>query len=123
MSKGLGNDIIEIERIERIISRYGQRFIDKLFTAAEQAYCLGRAHASRHFAGRFAAKEAISKALGTGFGKDLAWLDIEITNNQNGKPVVALSASAAKHFGNPQILLSISHCHSYATAVALVHDD
>ena len=120
MSKGLGNDIIEIDRLERIISRYGQRFFDKLFTPVEQAYCLRRAHASRHFAGRFAAKEAISKALGTGFGKDLAWLDIEITNDQNGKPVVTLTPTAAKHFGNPQILLSISHCHAYATAVAIV---
>lgn len=120
MIKGLGNDIIEIERIERIITRYGKQFLDKLFTSAEQKYCLKYAHSSRHFAGRFAAKEAISKALGTGIGKMLTWMDIEVINDQNGKPIVKLSQDAEKRFDHPKILLSISHCHSYAAAVAIV---
>lgn len=119
MVKGLGNDIIEVERIEKIIHRYGKQFLDKLFTPAEQNYCLKYSHSGRHFAGRFAAKEAVSKALGTGIGRMLSWMDIEIMNDQNGKPIVKLSQNAEKRFGHPQIILSISHCRSYATAVAI----
>lgn len=72
-----------------------------------------------HFAGRFAAKEAIAKALGTGFGAEVAWHDIEILGNELGKPEVYLSEAAKKRFKNPRILVSISHSTSHATAVAL----
>lgn len=119
MFEGIGNDIIEVERIGKAIQRYGQKFLDRLFTQAEQAYCLKHRDSERHFAGRFAAKEAIAKALGTGFGTSLHWLDIEITNAPSGKPIVILSELAKERFKNPKIYLSISHCKSCATAVAL----
>ena len=80
----------------------------------EQRYCLKYGEAARHFAGRFAAKEAIVKALGTGFS-GISWTDIEIVNDENGKPYANLS----QKFQNIQMLLSISHCHAYATAVAI----
>jgi len=117
--QGLGNDIIEIERIEKIILRYGEKFLKKIFTLAEINYCSKHAHHFRHFAGRFAAKEAISKSLGCGIGRDIGWLEIEILNDERGKPVVELSKAAKKKFNSPQISISISHCKSYACAVAI----
>lgn len=117
--KGLGHDMIEISRIQRLIERYGQKFLDRLFTKDEQAYCLQYSRAAERFAGRFAAKEAISKALGTGFREEVTWKGIEILPGNEGKPIVMLSDNINKRFGNPQIMLSISHCKEYASAVAI----
>jgi len=117
--QGLGIDIIEIERIERSLSRYGQRFLARLFTQRELDYCNKHNYRARHLAGRFAAKEAVAKALGCGIGENLSWKDIEILNNASGQPVVHLSPHRANHFGHPRLLLSISHCKAYANAVAL----
>jgi holo-[acyl-carrier protein] synthase len=117
--QGLGNDIIEIKRVSQSIERHGQHFLNRLFSQKEQDYCYKYKDPAPHFAGRFAAKEAIAKALGTGFGADLSFHDIEIMNDEHGKPAVQLSDAAKKRFSNPQILVSISHCNSYATAVAI----
>jgi holo-[acyl-carrier protein] synthase len=119
MIEGIGNDIIEVARIEAILQRYEKRFLNRLFTMQEQAYCLNKKHPALHFAGRFAAKEAIAKALGTGFRKGLTWLDIEILNDEYGKPIVILSHSVSANFCHPSIFISISHCHQYATAFAI----
>lgn len=116
---GLGNDIIEIERIRQSIERHGAHFLDRLFSAKEQEHCLKFKDSAPHFAGRFAAKEAIAKALGTGFGAELSWHDLEILGDDHGKPTVHLSAEANKRFNNPHILVSISHSASHATAVAI----
>jgi holo-[acyl-carrier protein] synthase len=115
----LGSDIIEVERISANIKKYGPRFLDRLFTQAEQEYCLLYREPARHFAGRFAAKEAIVKALGTGISPEISWLDIEIINDSRGKPYVHFSEKVNEHFSHPQIELTISHCRSYALAVAL----
>lgn len=117
---GLGNDIIEVARIEAILARHGQHFLDKLFTLDEQTYCLKHQDAARHLAGRFAAKEAVVKAIGTGFREGTGWLDIEILNNDEGKPVVHLSKALKELLGNLEVLISISHCKEYASAVALL---
>lgn len=119
MNMNVGNDIIEIARIRSAIERHGQHFLDKIFTNNEKEYCLQHAKSEIHFAGRYAAKEAISKALGSGIGELLHWHDIEIINDNAGKPQVSLSAKAKKTFANPTIILSISHCREYATAVAI----
>lgn len=116
---GIGNDIIEIDRIERSIRRYGQKFLDRIFTKNEQSYCLKHHRSSRHFAGRFAAKEAVVKALGTGIREGVSWQDIEIINDEFGKPCVSLSSKLQATFPDTQILLSISHSQLYATAVAI----
>ncbi len=116
---GIGNDIIEIERVRRSIEKYGERLLDKLLTEKEKCYCLEFRDPAMRFAGRFAAKEAIVKALGCGFGKSAAWRDIEIINNKEGKPEVHLNSALLKQFGNPTVLISISHCKLYATAVAV----
>jgi holo-[acyl-carrier protein] synthase len=117
---GIGNDIIEISRIREVMGRQGQRFLDRVFTKKEQQYCLKHKEPERHFAGRFAAKEAIAKALGSGLKDGLSWLDIEILNDSQGKPVATLSPAISERLNKPQILLSISHCKEYATAVALL---
>jgi holo-[acyl-carrier protein] synthase len=116
---GLGNDIVEIERIRGIMQRYPQRFLDRVFTLSEQAYCQERKDPAVHFAGRFAAKEALVKALGTGFSQGIGWKDFEILPDHRGKPSVHLSRQTQERLGNLSLMISISHCRHYATAVAL----
>ncbi|EKE20464.1 MAG: holo-[acyl-carrier-protein] synthase [uncultured bacterium] len=117
---GIGTDIIEIERLRNSYLRKGQAFIDKLFTDDEKKYCLKYKDPIPHFAARFAAKEAVVKALGIGFGKEISFLDIEIVNESNGKPIVIVSENAKKNFNYTNILISISHSEKYATAFCLI---
>ncbi len=119
MILGIGNDIVEVERIRRVIKRYGQRFLNRLFTTYEQNYCLRRKDPALHFAGRFAAKEAVVKAFGTGFTKAIGFLDVEIMSNKDGKPGIVLSPIVDQLMNYPKICISISHCHTYATAIAI----
>ncbi len=113
MIKGIGTDIIEIDRIRKSIERFGSRFYKRIFTANELDYCLKHQDPVPSLAARFAAKEAIAKALGTGIGTHLSWLDIEIRNNSEGCPEVFIPKNRY------HIKLSISHCHAYATATAI----
>jgi len=115
---GIGNDIIEIERIKGVIERHGQRFLDRLFTKKEQIYCQKAKEPYRHYAGRFAAKEAIAKAIGTGFGPDLSWTEIEILNDPSGKP----TARVKNNKSQGHVLISISHCKHYATAFCIIEE-
>lgn len=119
MILGIGTDIIEVQRIRDIMKRYPKRFLERIFTSDEQTYCMRRKDPALHLAGRFAAKEAIVKALGTGFANGLSWLDIEIRNDPLGKPSPFFSDFANDLFGNPILQISISHCHQYATAFAI----
>jgi holo-[acyl-carrier protein] synthase len=119
MIVGIGNDILEIQRIQESIEKLGHRFLDRLFTKKEQEYCNQFERSVPHFAGRFSAKEAIAKALGTGFGAKLSWLDIEILNDSSGRPFVQCSEAMNQQFNHPQIFISISHCRNYATAFAV----
>lgn len=118
--KGLGIDLVEIERIKDAIDSQGQKFLDRLFTLREQEYCnLLKKDPAIRFAARFCAKEALVKALGCGFGKDIGFLDIEILNNDLGKPEIFLSQKVKERFSNPQLHLSLSHSKSMATAVVI----
>jgi holo-[acyl-carrier protein] synthase len=117
---GIGTDIVDIERIKKAIERQGEAFLRRLFTEAEQAYCAQFNAAERHYAGRFCAKEAIVKAAGIGLRDGVSWLDIEILNNSLGQPQVRLQGHLATLLGPVITHLSISHCHSYATATALI---
>ncbi len=116
---GVGNDIIEIDRIRSCIAEHGDRFLSRLFTEEERFYCLKHADPAPRFAGRFSAKEAIVKALGCGMGSEINWQDISIVADLKGKPEVLLSPLAQKQFQNPRLLVSISHCKQYATAFAI----
>jgi holo-[acyl-carrier protein] synthase len=118
---GVGIDIIEISRIEEAIRR--PAFINKVFTAAEQIYCEGRGRQrSASYAARFAGKEAVSKALGTGFSGG-SWQDVEIILNEQGQPQVTLSgyfAGVAEQLGGAKIHISLTHARNYAAAQALL---
>jgi len=119
---GIGTDIVECLRIGRMVQQHGELFLNRVYTPREIRYCQGRKHATEHFAGRWAAKEAIMKCLGTGWRKGLCWTDMEIRNDPQGKPHVLLRGAArdrAQHMGIGEVLLSISHCRAYATAYAL----
>jgi len=117
-----GIDLVETDRIRDMYARHGQRFLDRIFTPAEQAYCLDRKRKFDHLAGRFAAKEAVLKVLGTGWRNGIAWTDIEITNSAAGEPAVALTgrcAELAARRGLGRILLSISHIETHGMASAI----
>jgi holo-[acyl-carrier protein] synthase len=119
---GIGTDIIECLRIGQMIERHGELFITRVYTAHEIQYCQSRKQATQHFAGRWAAKEAVLKALGTGWRKGISWRDVEIRNEPGGRPVVALRGGArdvVEQLGITEMLISISHCRSHATAYAL----
>ena len=119
---GIGTDIVECLRIAQMIDRHGELFISRVYTTQEIQYCQSRKQATQHFAGRWAAKEAVLKALGTGWRRGISWRDIEIRNDPGGKPTVALRGGArevVEKLGIGQMLISISHCRSHATAYAL----
>jgi holo-[acyl-carrier protein] synthase len=119
---GIGTDIVECLRIGRMIERHGELFLTRVFTVRELRYCQRSKHATEHFAGRWAAKEAVLKCLGTGWSKGLCWTDIEIDNDPAGKPAVRLHAATrqyAESIGIRDVLITISHCRAYAVAYAL----
>jgi len=110
-----GVDIIEIPRVQRVLAEYGRRFLERIFTEGEIAYCRGRAP---NLAARFAAKEATMKALGTGT-RGVSWKDIEVLRRESGEPHIRLSGRAeacAQRLGVVEISLSLSHCQEYAVA-------
>ena len=120
---GIGIDVVEVERIASSMDEFGDRFVNKIFTESERAYCDGQKNPKIHYAARFAAKEAISKAMGTGIGKDMAWLDMEIRRRPSGEPEVHLSGDAekfAKANHIKQIKISLTHAEHYAAANAVV---
>ena len=117
----IGSDIVEVARVERLITRY-ERAERRLFTDAEIDYCRARRNWHEHMAARFAAKEAVLKALGTGLGPGMRWTDVEVVNEENGRPLVRLSgevAAFAERRGVLQVELSISHTSGLALAQAL----
>ncbi|MCH9626660.1 MAG: Holo-[acyl-carrier-protein] synthase [Chlamydiales bacterium] len=117
---GIGTDIIEIRRIKEAIERHGDRFVDRLFTERERHYCQKHRDPTPRFAGRFAAKEAILKALGKGFKPEVQWQEIEVLNDPHGKPEVHLSTRLKEIFPLTHLFVSISHCEEYATATAIL---
>jgi holo-[acyl-carrier protein] synthase len=119
---GIGTDIVECLRVSQMIERHGEHFTTRVFTPRENAYCSSRRLANQHYAGRFAAKEAILKALGTGWNQGVEWTDIEVRSEPSGRPTVAFSGKAreiCESKGIQEVMLSISHCRTHATAYAL----
>jgi holo-[acyl-carrier protein] synthase len=117
--RGIGTDIIEIDRIKKALEK-NSSFIDKVFTKAEQEYCKQFSESERQFTARFCAKEAVAKALGEGITENLSWLDIEVSHDKKGKPIILLSSPAKEKFSSLGVfLISLSHCKNYATATAI----
>jgi holo-[acyl-carrier protein] synthase len=105
-----------------MIERHGELFVSRVYTPHEIQYCQSRKQSTQHFAGRWAAKEAALKALGTGWIKGIGWRDVEVVNDGGGKPLIALHGGARQRgveIGLGEMLISISHCRNYATAYAL----
>jgi holo-[acyl-carrier protein] synthase len=123
MCDGAGTDIVSVPRIEALMDRGGDRFLQRWFTPVEIAYCTGKAVPSRHFAARLAAKEAVVKALPVAWDGPLPWRSIEIVNEPRGRPTVRFSgdfSAVTQRVGVRDVRVSLSHCDEYATAIALV---
>lgn len=119
---GIGIDVVEVDRIASAIERHGDHFVAKLFTDAERKYCDAQKRSALHYAARFAAKEAVSKALGTGIGGQAGWLDLEITRDASGAPKLVLSGAAAEFAALNEITsiqISLTHARDYAAANAI----
>jgi holo-[acyl-carrier protein] synthase len=119
MIVGSGIDLVEIGRIQHSMERYGARFLNRVFTPAEQEYCLRKRASAESFAARFAAKEAAAKALGTGISRGVRWLEIEVVREPSGKPGVAFHGNAARiasGLGVARAALSLTHTAALAMA-------
>src|ERR1700719_439262 len=122
MIVGLGVDVAEVSRIEAAIARRGRAFLDRIFTPSEIVYCERHRNSAERFAGRFAAKEAAMKALGTGWARGVRWVDIEVVRAPGGKPTLKLSGesrSIAECIGVKNIALTITHTGNTALAVVI----
>jgi holo-[acyl-carrier protein] synthase len=125
MIVGTGIDLAEIGRIQRAYDRYGQRFLNHVYTASEQAYCLRKRNKAESLAARFAAKEAGAKALGTGINYGVSWLEIEVVREASGKPSLKFHGRAAEraaHLGAAHAALSITHTGDLSMASVVLED-
>ena len=125
MMLGLGTDLIETSRVQESMNRFGQRFLERIYTAGEIAYCRRKKNAAESFAARFAAKEAGTKALGTGISRGVSWKELEVRREAGGRPVLHLTGRAAERataMGVRRIHLSLTHSRDLAMAVVVVED-
>ena len=122
---GSGIDLVEIGRIRQSLDRFGERFLDRVFTKAEQAYCLRKRNAAESLAARFAAKEAGAKALGTGISRGVSWLDIEVVREPGGRPRLRFLGNAqniADRLGVVRVALSLAHTGEISVASVVLED-
>jgi holo-[acyl-carrier protein] synthase len=120
---GTGTDLTEIERIAKSVERFGDRFLDRIYTAAELRYCLRKKNSAESLAARFAAKEAGAKALGTGIAKGVSWREIEVTHLPGGRPTLLFhgrAAQRAEKMGVTGAHLSLSHSRDMAIATVIL---
>jgi holo-[acyl-carrier protein] synthase len=123
---GTGIDIVEVERLEGVVARRGERFLRRVFTGAERAYCDARARPGTHYAGRFAVKEAVLKALRTGWSQGIGWREVEVVPGAKGEPSARLTGEAlrrAQAMGIETVHISISHTDRYAVASAVAEGE
>lgn len=119
----MGIDIIEVSRIKVSIEDYSSLFTERIFTPDEIKYCSNKPNPFQHYAARFAAKEAFSKATGTGWNTDFSWQEVEVMNEASGRPLLRLSGLALRNFGMKKIFLSLSHSGDYVAAVVIVSSE
>jgi holo-[acyl-carrier protein] synthase len=123
MILGIGVDLCEVDRIEAAIARHGERFLTRIYTEAERAYCESKPNRMERFAGRFAAKEAAMKAIGTGWRRGVGWRDVEVRRAASGQPIIIFSGVArriADELGVRRALVSITHIKSMAMAQVIL---
>ncbi|MDR0533417.1 MAG: holo-ACP synthase [Verrucomicrobiales bacterium] len=120
---GTGLDLVECERIRQSVEKFGERFLERIFLPGEVAYASHQKYPHRHLAARFAAKEAVSKAFGTGIGERLGWHDMEVSRRENGEPYLQLHANGEKLLrerGAGRVMISLTHTEHYAAATAIL---
>jgi len=120
---GLGADLIEVERVRGVLERQGPRFLERVFTEEEREYCSRMAHPHKHYAARFAAKEAVSKCFTTGIGAELGWRSVSIYHGARNQPLVRLDdkgQALLAQIGATHVLVTLSHTESHAMAVAAI---
>ncbi len=120
---GIGCDLVEVERIGQVIERHGDRFLDKTFTDEERAYCATLKFPQKHYAARWAAKEAVAKAFTTGIGEHLDWTSISVYHGERQEPLVRLDQKGRKllsEVGGAGVLISLSHTEMHAMAFATI---
>jgi holo-[acyl-carrier protein] synthase len=122
MIRGIGVDIIEISRIAESVDRLGDAFLHKIFTETEIQYCQPRKNPVQHYAARFAAKEALSKALSTGWAGEFQWKNVEVVNEASGKPVIRLSGKTAAALEGCSVHLSLSHSDTSVVAFVVIEN-
>jgi len=125
MIVGTGIDITEVDRIARAIARHGERFLNRVFTAAEIRYCESKKNKAERYAARFAAKEAALKAIGTGWRQGVAWREIEVGREPGGRPTVSFSGKVRQHaerLGARRASLSLTHTAETAMAQVILED-
>jgi holo-[acyl-carrier protein] synthase len=125
MIVGIGTDLTEVPRIRHSIARYGDRFLNRIYTARERAYASSKANAAERFAARFAAKEAGMKAIGSGWNRGVKWRDFEVVNELSGRPTLHLTGVAqeiAASLGVRRISVSLTHTAESAFAVVILED-
>jgi len=119
---GIGIDIIEIDRIKKSVDEYGDQYLQKVYTPDEIKYCLAKKNKYQHLAARFAAKEAIYKAISSNWSSEFGWQDMEIINAPNGMPEVKFKGNLEKFLSNEKSLkISMSHSRDYVACVAIVY--
>jgi holo-[acyl-carrier protein] synthase len=119
---GIGIDIIEISRIKKSIEKFGDHFLEKIFTPGEIEYCLAKANKYQHFAARFSAKEAVAKAMSTGWNNEFSWQNIEVFNEPTGMPYVKLTGKLESFLADgKELKISMSHSQDYTTCVAIIY--
>ncbi len=122
---GIGTDLIAVERVKGVLERHGERFIARVFSDEERAYCASMAHPYKHYAARFAAKEAVSKCFSTGIGAELGWRSVSIYHGERKQPLVRLDEKGEallRHVGATHVHVSLSHTETLALAVAVLVD-
>jgi holo-[acyl-carrier protein] synthase len=123
MIESVGIDIVEVYRIKKAMQRWGDRFIHRVFTPWEINYCSNKSFPEQSFAARFAVKEAVLKAIGTGYDKGIKWTSIEIVNDELGQPKVRLGQSIMEIIGSRKIIVSMSHTHEHSVASAIMFQE
>lgn len=122
MIAGVGTDIVDLARFGEAVRRQGSRFLEKVFTTGERRYCERSARRLEHYAARFAAKEAVLKALGTGWSGGIRWTDVEVVRREGGRVEVKLSGRASELARGRAMHLSLSHSQGHAVAFAVLED-
>ncbi|KAF0093798.1 MAG: holo-acyl-carrier protein synthase [Puniceicoccaceae bacterium 5H] len=119
----VGTDLIECERVKQVYDRHPERFLERVYTECERAYCLQMKNPIPHLAARFAAKEAVAKCFTTGIGAEIGWQSIEVAKGERGEPVIVLDAQGQRlmeEIGGNHIVISLAHTRIYGHAVALL---